>query len=462
MIKIYLSILLFAILPYFLKSQTWHSVGNFTNQGSYPSINDIKNINSKLYVFGSYTKIEENTIEYVSVFDGNNWNAVGTGFQSYYGHFNCVFYYDNKILVSGELDINSYQIRRFACWDGTTWGLFNNTTIYGYGYSIESYKNKLYLGGNLTQVFHNNDTITVKRIAEWDGTGWNNMSGGVTGGMGVVYAMVEYNNELIVAGNFYYGGTVLSPFIASWDGTNWHALGNGVDGIVFSLEVDTVNNVLYAGGNFLNADDTIATKYIASWDGNKWRAVGNQTDNYHGINGIRALKVINSELYAGGYGNTGTTSDTLLAKWDGELWYKISDIYNGEIFTIEEYQGNLYVGGQFTVNDTAGNIINGIACYGDSCPLAVNTLKITKEPSYLGNNIPNPTKGTTIIPYKLPEGKEGSIKVYSISGELKQECKLKQGSNQLEIDTLNWQKGTYIYSLFIEGKQVDSKKMVVQ
>jgi hypothetical protein len=51
---------------------------------------------------------------------------------------------------------------------------------------------------------------------------------------------------------------------------------------------------VYAGGSFTTADG-VAANYVAKWDGSSWSALGSGMNN-----GVYALAVSGSELYAGG------------------------------------------------------------------------------------------------------------------------------------------------------------------
>ncbi|QHT70868.1 tail fiber domain-containing protein [Rhodocytophaga rosea] len=86
-----------------------------------------------------------------------------------------------------------------------------------------------------------------------------------------------------------------------------------------------------------------------------------------------------------------------------------------------------------------------------------------KEKARLGQNIPNPYMQSTSIPYQLPlTAKSASIKVYSSSGQELKSFDL-TGSTQ-GIITLTgglFAAGTYVYTLFVDGISLESKKLVL-
>ena len=75
----------------------------------------------------------------------------------------------------------------------------------------------------------------------WD----NNISPSIPGVNGTVRAVVVYDSNLIVAGEFTAAGDVSANYVASWDGTSWSALGTGINNVVYALNV--YDNQLIAG-----------------------------------------------------------------------------------------------------------------------------------------------------------------------------------------------------------------------
>ena len=81
---------------------------------------------------------------------------------------------------------------------------------------------------------------------------------------------------------------------------------------------------------------------------------------------------------------------------------------------------------------------------------------------FLGQTYPNPSNGTTVIDYFLPDHLAGStIDIFDISGKLISTIKCSIGNARVEIDVQNWPSGIYYYSLNHFGMKLDSKKFVV-
>src|SRR5690606_28125352 len=83
---------------------------------------------------------------------------------------------------------------------------------------------------------------------------------------------------------------------------------------------------------------------------------------------------------------------------------------------------------------------------------------------YLGQNVPNPYQGETTITYVVPgKATSSAINIYDVSGKFIKTVSIKQtGKGQLKINAHNLPGGIYSYQLVVDGKVIDSKKMVLQ
>ena len=81
--------------------------------------------------------------------------------------------------------------------------------------------------------------------------------------------------------------------------------------------------------------------------------------------------------------------------------------------------------------------------------------------SQLGDAQPNPNSGSTQIPYYIPENTNGAKIIFTdLLGRVMKEEILKAGYGLLNIDTQDLPGGIYNYSLIVEGKVIDNKKMM--
>lgn len=81
----------------------------------------------------------------------------------------------------------------------------------------------------------------------------------------------------------------------------------------------------------------------------------------------------------------------------------------------------------------------------------------------MGQNFPNPSRGTTVIPYSLTSGSNVSLELHDLSGKLVRTLQVGQraaGSHRLEVSTFDMNEGVYFYSLIADGVRL-TKRMTV-
>jgi hypothetical protein len=161
----------------------------------------------------------------------------------------------------------------------------------------------LYAGGDFEQA----GGEPILDIARWDGHGWTEVGGGITGAG--VYAMIVADlgegPRLIVGGNFYQAGEVEANHIAVWDGQSWAGVGGGMDRDVRALAMYDAGSGprLFAGGSIREAGGTPASG-VAMWDGLSWRALGKGVEYPNNTPIVHTMRVHDDgsgpALYVGG------------------------------------------------------------------------------------------------------------------------------------------------------------------
>lgn len=161
----------------------------------------------------------------------------------------------------------------------------------------------------------------------------------------------------------------------------------------------------------------------------------------------------------GSNSRTGSVNDTVLAKWDGEKWTHIKGP-NSTISALEVYHDTLIVGGYF--EKAMDLTVNNIAMYYPTEINDTDTVVNKIGDRFLGQNIPNPFKHTTSIPYYIPENSKGKLIILDNKGSLIKEFLLLPGRDMLELYLEEFCPGIYYYKLIIDdGKIEEFKKMVV-
>lgn len=80
----------------------------------------------------------------------------------------------------------------------------------------------------------------------------------------------------------------------------------------------------------------------------------------------------------------------------------------------------------------------------------------------LEQNTPNPVKNTTTIKYNVAGRKNAQLNVTDGSGKILKKVQLTtKGTGTVNIDCTTLTAGTYYYSLVVDGKAIDSKKMII-
>lgn len=225
------------------------------------------------------------------------WSALGDGINNLVASI--AFDSNDNVYVGGTFtQAGGVSVNNIAKWNGTEWSTLGTGITYDIvggvrSIVVDSYDN-VYAGGSFTIA----GNVAVNNIAKWNPltNEWSTLGSGFNN---IVTSLVIDPNDNIYAGG-YFGtavnstGSISVNRVAKWDGNMWSALGNGIGGIVVSLALDLSNN-LYAGGNFATAGTSRAID-IAKWNGVEWSELGDGTNQV-----VAAIKVdSNNNIYAGG------------------------------------------------------------------------------------------------------------------------------------------------------------------
>ncbi|MCU7548256.1 PQQ-dependent sugar dehydrogenase [Chitinophagaceae bacterium LB-8] len=129
----------------------------------------------------------------------------------------------------------------------------------------------------------------------------------------------------------------------------------------------------------------------------------------------------------------------------------IEDVRNGNIY-VSEYGGN----GKITLlkpnTSSSSSLVSG------------NNVGIEQSVSsaYLEQNAPNPFSDNTVIGYGVPQdARSMKLVITDMRGTVVKKVSLTKGKGQITIAWEELPAGTYVYSLWIDDKQIDSKKMIL-
>ncbi|MEE8459038.1 MAG: hypothetical protein V3S08_04155 [Phycisphaerales bacterium] len=236
------------------------------------------------------------------------------------------------------------------------------------GLSSSVYAIAEYDDGNQTQIYVGGDFPTAggvsigHGIARWDGTGWSDVDGGMSGDVFALTVFDDGNGPALYAGGLFgAAGGVTAKRVARWDGTSWSAVGNGVNNEIhcFVEYDDGSGPALYAGGEFsTDGSNSQTLNNVAKWDGTAWVPLGSgvQQLNSGCCPSVDAMAVYDDgsgpALYVGGNFDTagGASIGYGIARWDGAQWSSVgSGVIGGRpraLLTHNDGSGKaLYVGG---------------------------------------------------------------------------------------------------------------------
>jgi len=288
----------------------------------------------------------------LSVCSAQTWSPVGSG--TTFGQVESMCVYNGELYVGGYFNsMGGIPVNSLARWNGTTWDSVPGMSGFG---QIEItdmvvWQNRLIVVGN--------------QIHGWDGTTWSNLGGWVNAPQMSVEVFI---NELYITGRFTDAAGVPTRGIAKWNGVQWDSVGgaglNSSPGYI-GRALQTYNGELFLGGEFYSVNGA-PINGVATWDGMVWDSVGNSQSTYY----ISCFANRSNRIYAGGRMLI-DNSWHWIGSWDGQVWDSLGIDFNSEPRAMSEYNGELYVVGDF---DSAGQQpALGIARWNDTVWNSVGT-----------------------------------------------------------------------------------------
>jgi len=122
---------------------------------------------------------------------------------------------------------------------------------------------------------------------------------------------------------------------------------------------------------------------------------------------------------------------------------------------------------QATIDELTTRIatLEGSAAKEKSATITTTTEETTiaSEKATLDQNIPNPFSSTTRVDISLPTTvKSATLYIYNMQGsQVKSYTITNRGNTSITIDGYTLDAGMYLYSLIADGKEVDTKKMIL-
>ncbi len=230
-----------------------------------------------------------------------------------------------------------------------------------------------FVGGRFTTC----GNVFSRNVARFDpGTGsWSALISPITNGVGgEVRSLYFWSNNLYVAGRIGFGltdaGTNIGRNVVRWDGSAWHAMGSGLGD--YANAVAVINGVVYVGGSFNFVDQNGQfIEAIARWNGTAWLALDSAGASRLDRE-VTAITEFNGQLVVAGYFGTGgegaaSVNVFRIARWSGSQWLPLGNSggngLSNWVSSMVEWQGSLYVGGNFTTANVGGGTQQVAASY---------------------------------------------------------------------------------------------------
>jgi len=339
--KIFVIIFIFISLHSY--SQVWndkmYGLDSLSNDGGVPILYQIYNYDdSILYFVGGFYKINDNIANYIAAWNTQNVLTFDEGVE--WGGIYSIISYHDSIYIGGDFQSASSAVntRHFAIWNGYGWQSTYLGQVNGSVYDFCTIRDTLYMAGNFEQI----GSLACIKIAAYTGSQWINI-----GSLGMWARAIEsFNGELYAGG--YWG---VRRYLG---GTSWETLPIVPNDFVYALETDTINTFLFVGGQFTSIGDQESVG-VAMWDGFDWTAMGNDNG---GTTWYQAMKMYRGELYTGNamvYHEDEDRYEVYMRKWNGETWDSIGGNFSDNIFALEVFRDTLYIGGGFQTWDSVPN-----------------------------------------------------------------------------------------------------------
>lgn len=339
--KLFLSLIIFIIFPFFINSQNWLPLDKGLQGGVTQLLADTSD--NMIYAVGSFKKVgNPDSLRGVAKWDGIKWNSVGSVAHITSDQRFGIYKYRDTLIISGIY--NEWPNPSLLKLCGNSWETFPNTT----GVHTNCFAEKdgiLYFGG----AFYACGNDSTYGLGKYDGTSFSGLTPCYQADNVYFGCMAFYQDTLYVGGTFYLNPPYFTPPTAGFAKWNGHDLVNVNS--EFSLNGCTVetmvvyNNELYIGG-FFTKSSGFTGDFIMKWDGHQFSEVGGGTNQR-----VTCMKVYNNELYVGGWFNeVGGVVSKNIAKWDGNQWTSLNNDDFDDFYCIRDiciFNDELYVAGNF-------------------------------------------------------------------------------------------------------------------
>lgn len=245
----------------------WHSYGEIGGEVGDGIIRKLKVVDGALYAVGSFNQADGHPANGIVKRENGHWVPLGNLQTDSDPILTDVIEYQGDIYVCGALSLAPGGENGIARFDGTSWTAPGGGILGGNagGLCMAIYQDELVLGGTI----HRSAGNPGHMIMRWNGEEWRGLGGHLrdqnndTIGEARCYALLSYEDKLLVAGGFWYAGGVPASRFAIWDGEDWCGTGDEWEGYGESLAMFD-DTLFMASGYKVNG---MPVNRIAKWVG---------------------------------------------------------------------------------------------------------------------------------------------------------------------------------------------------
>ena len=214
----------------------------------------------------------------------------------------------------------------------------------------------------------------------------------------------------------------------------------GTPVVADSFVIDLPINPGFPGGSGFNALDAISEMTVSTFDASTANVASTSAVGEYGIN-INVMR----EMFP----------DLVITSADGKVYVDYMRMIPLLISAISELKA------QIDTPISSGPILSPMN--DDLETASANTLGIDVVTPKLYQNAPNPFNSVTTIKYALPEDVDNAmLYVYNLQGTQKLAIEItERGENSVNITASKLPAGMYIYTLIADGKEIDTKRMIL-
>lgn len=326
----------------------WVALGGVTNAID-RGFSSLESFNGDVYVCGNFNSIGGDSAQYFARWDGGHWVQLSSG--SELAEIGLLAKVGDELVVAGSFSqLGGAPITAFARWNGDSFAPLASTEVGGIwnpvGGSVVAFRDGLAVSG----YFNRAGSVVTRCVALLDSDGWHSTGGTLTGSVGystgiAVSAATEFQGELVLGGTFSAVGDCDNIARRTADGWAGFGAGTPIGGITTFIEF---NGELIAAGNFTHSPGILHGQAILRWNGSEWLPLGSGFESVGGSEVVQSMCVFQGDLVIGGrFPYYGSIRFPNVARWDGATWSAMGSGLRESVTQLQEYHGVLYAIGDF-------------------------------------------------------------------------------------------------------------------